>query len=384
VVERCLLETGKLDILRGDFNQAISRLEQARFGYSEMGDQTGVMEALVEIGRTYLRKDEYPASRRYTEEGLALASALDNRPVKSKALKTLGNLALASHDPVDLAKAQTYYQECLAIEQELGDRVGVASAVNNLGNVAYYQGDLDSAKHLYNESLVISKEIGHRWGVATALTNLGIVSIEQGDYTAARAALEQSLTLRREQGDKPGITGTVNNLGDLAFSQGDIISARKYYEEGRDLSREVGTRREHANALFGLGLVGWAEGDLPGAKRLLIESLGWCEPEGSRREIINNLIGLTRIAISSGELERAAQLVGSIQGMLQLGIQVERVPRQVYEQAVEDLKAALSEDFFNTARTEGAKMTIAEAIALAKGDPGKQSSSAPQFPSLVL
>src|SRR5438105_4121141 len=85
------------------------------------------------------------------------------------------------------AYGRAVYQDSLAIRRELGDRPGIAASLNNLGLVAFEQGDYPAARALYEESLAIRRELGDRRGIALSLGNLGTVAFEQGDHLAARA-----------------------------------------------------------------------------------------------------------------------------------------------------------------------------------------------------
>jgi len=46
--------------------------------------------------------------------------------------------------------------------RELGNRLGIANSLSNLGQVAYEQSDFARARALYEESLAIERELGNR------------------------------------------------------------------------------------------------------------------------------------------------------------------------------------------------------------------------------
>ena len=72
----------------------------------------------------------------------------------------------------DNLASRTLHEECLAIQRSLGDRLGIAASLNNLGNVATIQGDYSAARALYEESLTIKRELGDRRGTGISLQNL--------------------------------------------------------------------------------------------------------------------------------------------------------------------------------------------------------------------
>ncbi|MEZ4733373.1 MAG: tetratricopeptide repeat protein [Caldilineaceae bacterium] len=97
----------------------------------------------------------------------------------------------------------------------------MAATLNNLGILAYEQGDYRRARALHEESLALKRAMGDKQGIATSLNNLGNWALTQGDYGTARRLQEESLALKREVGDKQGIATSLNNLGNIALYQAD-------------------------------------------------------------------------------------------------------------------------------------------------------------------
>ncbi len=74
-------------------------------------------------------------------------------------------------------EALTYYKQALAISQEVGDRGGEGTTLNNLGSVYDALGQKQEALTYYKQALAISQEVGDRGGEGTTLNNLGYVSM---------------------------------------------------------------------------------------------------------------------------------------------------------------------------------------------------------------
>src|SRR5437763_278684 len=77
------------------------------------------------------------------------------------------------------------YEKSLSIFQELGNKHGLAMALNNLGNAILAQGNFAEARKLYEEALMLRKELGDKQGIGALLVNLGEIAYLQGDYKAA-------------------------------------------------------------------------------------------------------------------------------------------------------------------------------------------------------
>jgi predicted ATPase/DNA-binding SARP family transcriptional activator len=221
---------------------------------------------------------------------------------RAKALNGAGMLACMQGD---FAFAQTCFEERLVIEQEFGDRSGIAFALNGLGNVARYQGEYAAARGYLEESLAIWREIGNQHGIATALNNLGNVVQYQGDYAAARDYYEESLAIKRESGDRRSIADSLNNLGLVAFDQGDYIVSRAYHEESLAIRREIGDRRGIASSLNGLGNMALFQSDYAAARDYYEESLAIWREIGSQLGIATALNNLGYMVVYQGDYAAA-------------------------------------------------------------------------------
>jgi non-specific serine/threonine protein kinase len=89
----------------------------------------------------------------------------------------------------DNVAARRCYEEALGIERELGDRRGLASALNSLGVLALDEGDREQARRLLRESLGILRDLHDRHGMASRLEGLaGLAALEGAAAGALRLA----------------------------------------------------------------------------------------------------------------------------------------------------------------------------------------------------
>ena len=57
----------------------------------------------------------------------------------------------------DYDTAEQHYQAALTINEELGDRAGIATTYHQLGNLAYLRGDYDTAEQRFLAALAIQR-----------------------------------------------------------------------------------------------------------------------------------------------------------------------------------------------------------------------------------
>src|SRR5258706_5329523 len=232
------------------------------------------------VQRVWLTPGHFSEGRQWCTRVLCKAGADERTRERASVLYAASVL---SYHQGDYPAARALQEESLAICRELGDRFGIASSLNSLGNMAFNQGDYPAARTLHEESLAIRRELGDRSGSAGSLNNLGLAARNQGDYPAARALLEESLAIHRELGDRFGIATSLSNLGNVVLNQGDHRAARALLEESLAIRRELGDRFGIPYSLEGLAAVVASQRDSLTAARIWVATNRWREEIGTHR-----------------------------------------------------------------------------------------------------
>jgi predicted ATPase/class 3 adenylate cyclase len=237
---------------------------------------------------------------------LGLAGASPRTAARAKALTRAGHLA---HNLGDFTAARALFEEGLTLWRELGDRQGIATALNDLGWVVSCQGDYAVARAFSQEGLVLWRELGDRQGVATSLHNLGFVATCQGEYAAARALHQESLALRQALGDKRGIAFSLAHLGRAMHKQGDYRGATALLEEALARFQEVGAKQLFAVASAFLAAVTHDQGEEGRAAVLIGQGLTLCREVGDTQSLTDALSICGTIAHAQGDTGRAQALL---------------------------------------------------------------------------
>ena len=116
----------------------------------------------------------------------------------------------------------------------------IAACSTNLGEVACAQGDYPCAQALHEESLAIERELGDRLGIAYSLNDLGVVATEQGHYAAAWALNDESLAISRELGDRWSMAWSLEVLAYVAVGLARPGPAARMWGAMERLREEVG------------------------------------------------------------------------------------------------------------------------------------------------
>ena len=152
-------------------------------------------------------------------------------------------------------KALEYFNECLEITKEIGDRAGGSKCYADLGNVYADLGDFKKAIEFHEKSLKIFKEIGDRARESKCYTNLGAAYRNLGDFKKAIEFHEKSLKIFKEIGDKSGESACYGNLGAAYYSLGEFKKAIEFHEKSLKIAKEIGDKAGESRCYTNLGAV---------------------------------------------------------------------------------------------------------------------------------
>jgi tetratricopeptide (TPR) repeat protein len=206
---------------QSELGQANALIEQAVAVWRELGDKSGIADALLNMGRVARRQGDYDRSEKLLQESLALFREQQIMWGIVWALISLGDVALDQGEP---ANALEPVQEALALTQSLGDTYGNMWARCLLGRLAHLQGDLERAATLLEESLAWLRN----WrspSLFEILNDLGRVALDQGDIDRAAALFGESLKLSSEPGNEVDISLSLVGLAGVAAELGQPARA---------------------------------------------------------------------------------------------------------------------------------------------------------------
>jgi tetratricopeptide (TPR) repeat protein/transcriptional regulator with XRE-family HTH domain len=213
------------------------------------------------------------------------------------------------------AEAISRHTAAVQAARHLGDRLGEADALRDLGGVRWLTGDYPAAAQFLEQALGIYRDLGDRLGQAGVLANLASVRGTTGDYRGAAQVLEQALGIYRELGDRRGQASALRDLGFVRLATGDYPAAAQFLEQALGIYRDLGDRLGQAGALSDLGAVRRATGDYPAAAQMLEQALGILRDLGHRLGQAEALRCLGDVRRMTGNYPAAAQVLERALGL---------------------------------------------------------------------
>jgi tetratricopeptide (TPR) repeat protein len=253
-----------------------------------------------------LLRHDGPWDDAITRHTAAVQAALDlgDRLGQANALSDLGTVRRLTGDFLGAAKAA---EEALGIYRNLGDRLGQANALSDRGDIRRLTGDFPGASQALEQAQGIYRDLGDRLGQANALKDLGDIRRLRGDFPGAAKAAEEALGIYRDLGDRLGQANALKDLGAARQLAADFPRAAEVLEQALGIYRDLGDRLGQANALTYLGAVRWPTGDFPGAAEVLDEALRICGKIGNRLGQANALTFLGAARRAASDYSGAAQ-----------------------------------------------------------------------------
>jgi tetratricopeptide (TPR) repeat protein len=200
----------------------------------------------------------------------ALRNSLEGQPESGERSQRLGTLyrqlGIVAHLRGELDRAEAWHRQALTVDEQLGDRPGMADSYHELGFVAQDRGELDRAEAWYRQALAIDEQLGNRPGMAMVYHQLGMVAQMRGELDRAEASYRQALAIEEELGDRPAMAISYHALGTVALDRRELDGAEAWYRRALKIKEQLGDHPVTASTYHQLGMVAHLRGELDRAE----------------------------------------------------------------------------------------------------------------------
>jgi predicted ATPase/class 3 adenylate cyclase len=292
--------------LRGNPKQWLDRLEaehdnlRAAFDSLEASGESQLALRLAgALWRFWHDRSHFVEGRRRLEGALAA----DERPTAARAKALIGAAGKAT-DARDYATARLRAEEALAINETLGDTLGIAQSRFHIGYAAVEEGDFERAQPIFEQCLRDSHDLGDDFYTLATSFNLAWACDELGDRERARAIREDSLSLARATSDEISEAHILDSLGGSAQREGQFGNALAMFQDALRIFRSLGDRFHTSQALSKIASVLAVTGRERTATRLLARAEVLREEVGIKPVWLEKITGGT-LATLHAQLDEA-------------------------------------------------------------------------------
>jgi predicted ATPase/DNA-binding SARP family transcriptional activator len=260
---------------------------------------------LLQKGRRELQF-RYKEAHTFFEQALALYQELDDSWGIAYALDGLGNavFGLGQYD-----KSGNLYRRSLALRKSFGESRELANLLGLLASTATYQGEIEEAERLAREATTLYQDIGDRASLANGYRRLGVTLFYAAKWPEARPFLEECVAIYRDLGDRRKLPRALVTLGTSLANSNKFEESRVQFQKALTLAQEVGDQSVMAWALWQLGSLALIDDAYQEAQQFNRKSVAIHRERGDLGELSYTLAHLGYAEWGLGNLEKAREYV---------------------------------------------------------------------------
>lgn len=236
----------------GQHEQAISYLEEMLEIRRALGDRTGEMDGLNNLGYLYQSRGNYQVALKFYEDAYAIAQQIGDRNYQITTLSDIGSMLV---ELGDYSQAEGYLREAIQACKITGDKFSLAYASLYLAQALLGQGSVSQAFSIAQRTLVMMQ--GMEWqeflGDAWQLLGRCLAEEDSPDQVVlgeksyeARACFKESARVLAEMGAEGKRARTLREWARYEFEQGDISRGESLWAEARQTFKRLGMDDEIA------------------------------------------------------------------------------------------------------------------------------------------
>jgi hypothetical protein len=240
-----------------------------------------------------------------------------------------------------------------------------------LGHVRADQGFHAESRQLFERSMALFRQIGHPYMLLTLLGDLGLVAYLASDTDLAFRLCNEQLELAHQVGDPDNASMALNRLGDLSRLIGNWEQAGDYYRACKASIADTGFTSMDPSLMHNLAHVALNLGNLPEALRLFRQGMVGFMAEDDHKGALECLEGLAETCVAQADYAKAARLFGAADAARHAA-QMQWWPANQldYDRGLAALCAALAPSAREEAWQAGMRLSLEQAVELAKADGG--------------
>jgi tetratricopeptide (TPR) repeat protein len=208
------------------FHTVVRALNAAESAGPESGE---LARAYANVGLSFSILPVAAAGRLYQRSARTMAEKVNDLPSLSYVLLIIG---MTETPAARWDKAAEALEAAQRLCERLGDQSALGEVLTNLGDAAYYRGDIAAVQKHGLELCRLSSQSGHRQQQAWGNSLLGMHALQAGPIDQAVNFLEQAWNLLTLDDEQDHVSGYLNRgVVAMAYTrQGDLASAQRVTE----------------------------------------------------------------------------------------------------------------------------------------------------------
>ncbi|GAB4284613.1 MAG: hypothetical protein Kow0068_09710 [Marinilabiliales bacterium] len=257
------------------YNDAVENYQKSLELYKKVGDQAGIANCLQVIGVIYHEWGDYEKSLEFNQSALKIYEEMDD---KYRIANSYINIGIVYKDWGNYQeKALEYFNKALDLMTEIDNKQGIAYSLSNIGSVyedwENYQENDSINKNMnylkaieyHQKALVIEEEIGDKHGMAGTIESIGNVYAKMKEYRKSLTHNLKAMMIREEIDDESGIAQSYHSIGTVYMMIGDYSNALDYFYKALELAKKLKKLRLEQDVYYSISDVYGKIGDYKNA-----------------------------------------------------------------------------------------------------------------------
>lgn len=345
-----LLNEGRILYNKGDFKEAVDKLEDSLMFFKRIDNKRGIGAASAILGASYSRLGKYSKSLECCAEALEIfklfgfkegekqvlievkkvfnsyisqdhsypemlefyghyLNLFRNKINKQDEGKILANIGTVYMQSGNCLEAINYYAQAREIFKNIGDRDLELGILTQLADTFSGIFDYRNALYCYETALKISKEIHKQNDQEGYLVlNMGVMLKNLGNWMEALKYIQRACEIFKATDCKSGEGMAILNIGTVySDCLTDIQEAFKYAEHALKIHRSIGKKYEEALNLHFMGGLYMRNGDYQKALNYFEDALGIFRDKGAKKNEGETLEQMGLLYNKQGDNQKALE-----------------------------------------------------------------------------
>lgn len=240
-----LFSLGSLNIQHGRVTEGLRYLEQSRDWFDKAGFRKESAQVLILIGRAKRDSGDYEGSYTIFKDQLAAAAAVKDRAQSALAHQSLGSVLSQQGR---YREALPEYRESYRVTVELGDEIGRAYGLLNIGTTLWQLGVLKEAEQALRKAQIVSESGGFNEALLAVKQSYVDMFLSRRQFERAQVLAEGVLASTQHD-----IARTVSAHAALCLASkylGDITASRTHCAEAAKIAMATNNPSLKCDALL--------------------------------------------------------------------------------------------------------------------------------------
>ena len=290
---------------KSDYKSAIEAMNKALENALQLKDYGLVSACYVRLAMAHSNLSDYGKAKQLTLQALQNAKKSDDWNALSYAYSRLGNVYYFENNLdsalIQYLKVDSIFSSNNEIETSLG------GALSNIGGIYMEINDSIRAIEYYNKSKSVYQQLDDLEGVQHINVRLAELSEKMQNHQAVIKYLREPLEFYSRNGNKKELTNIYNLLGYSHYQFGDLNLAKEYFDNSIKLAIEIEDNFTYAKALVGQAEIDHVKGRYRSSLLNFEKAYKLCDSLG----ITHNKSGILRqmalIYTKQGDVQNASK-----------------------------------------------------------------------------